>query len=29
MIKLTFKDKDIDKNFNFKEITNETDNTEY
>ena len=29
MINLAFKDKDIDKNFNFKEITNETDNTEY
>ena len=28
MIKLNFKDKEMDKNFNFKEITNETQNTE-
>lgn len=28
MIKLNFKDKEIDKNFNFKEITYETENTE-
>ena len=29
MVKLAFKDKEIDKNFNFKEITNETDITDY
>ena len=28
MIKFNYKDKEIDKNFNFKEITNETQNTE-
>ena len=29
MIKLNFKDKEMDKNFNFKEVTYETENTEY
>ena len=29
MVKLAFKDKEIDRNFNFKEITNETDITDY
>ena len=29
MVKLTYRDKDFDKNFNFKEATIETENTEY
>ena len=29
MVKLNIKDKEISKNFNFKEITYETEQTEY